>query len=111
MAGQMVHIEIPASDTAKGKEFWGSLFGWEFQEYGEGSDYHMARIDDRSGVAVSGMEGDQGGGARTYFDVEDTGEEQDASLLPRPLDSYAAALAPSRENIVPKAKTGPPGDA
>src|SRR4249920_4054306 len=71
MPGQMVHIEIPASDTAKGKEFWGSLFGWEFQEYGEGSDYHMARIDDSSGAAVSGMEGDQGGGARTYFDVED----------------------------------------
>jgi len=71
MPGQMVHIEIPASDTAKGREFWGSLFGWQFQEYGEGSNYHMAQIDERSGVAVSGMEGDQGGGARTYFDVED----------------------------------------
>jgi hypothetical protein len=71
MAGQMVHIEIPTGDTAQGKAFWGGLFGWEFGEYGEGSDYHMARIDETSGIAVSGMEGDQGGGPRTYFDVDD----------------------------------------
>ena len=31
MAGQMVHLEIPAGDTAKAREFWGGLFGWEFQ--------------------------------------------------------------------------------
>ncbi len=69
MAGQMVHIEIPAADTAKGKAFWGGLFGWEFGEYGEGSDYHMARIDERSGAAVTGDAGRSG--ARTYFDVDD----------------------------------------
>ena len=33
MAGQMVHVEIPAGDTAKAREFWGSLFGWKFEEY------------------------------------------------------------------------------
>ena len=36
MAGQMVHFEIPAGDTAQAKEFWGGLFGWEFQAF-EGS--------------------------------------------------------------------------
>ena len=35
MAGQMVHFEIPAGDTAKAREFWGGLFGWEFQAYPE----------------------------------------------------------------------------
>ena len=34
MPGQMVHVEIPAGDTAKAREFWGSLFGWEWQPSG-----------------------------------------------------------------------------
>ena len=33
MPGQIVHIEIPADDTAKGREFWGSLFGWQFEAF------------------------------------------------------------------------------
>ena len=33
MPGQMVHLEIPAGDTKKAKEFYGSLFGWEWQAY------------------------------------------------------------------------------
>nr|MBA3402480.1 VOC family protein [Actinomycetota bacterium] len=42
MAGQMVHLEIPAGDTAKAREFWGGLFGWEWQSYeGSPSEYHM----------------------------------------------------------------------
>ena len=70
MAGEMVHLEIPASDTASAKEFWGPLFGWEFQAYDESIDYHMARINERSGVAISGMEEDAKG-PRIYFDVDD----------------------------------------
>ena len=31
MPGQIVHFEIPADDTAQGREFWGSLFGWQFE--------------------------------------------------------------------------------
>jgi predicted enzyme related to lactoylglutathione lyase len=31
MPGQVVHIEIPADDTAKAREFWGSLFGWQLE--------------------------------------------------------------------------------
>ena len=33
MPGRVVHVEIPADDTAAGARFWGSLFGWEFKEY------------------------------------------------------------------------------
>ena len=33
MAGQMVHVEIPAADTAKAREFWGGLFGWQYEAY------------------------------------------------------------------------------
>lgn len=70
MPGKMVHVEIPADDTGKGREFWGGLFGWQFGEYGEGSDYHMARIDGESGVAVSASQPGQAG-PRVYFDVDE----------------------------------------
>jgi uncharacterized protein len=71
MAG-MVHVEIPVDDTAGGKAFWGSLFGWQFQAYPEGAEYHMARLTDDSGAAVSGMEPGKRG-LLVYFDVPDIG--------------------------------------
>ena len=70
MAGQIVHLEIPADDTAKAREFWGSLFGWQFESYPGPSEYHMTRISDQQGAAITNME--QGkSGARPYFDVDD----------------------------------------
>ena len=71
MPGQIVHIEIPADDTEKGREFWGSLFGWQFQAFPAGpSEYHTTQISDQQGAAITNMEpGKQG--TRAYFDVED----------------------------------------
>jgi predicted enzyme related to lactoylglutathione lyase len=68
MAGKLVHFEIPAKDTARSKEFYGSLFGWQFQNYGE-MDYHMTQVDDQQGGAVSGMQ--EGSNPTIYFDVDD----------------------------------------
>jgi uncharacterized protein len=71
MPGKIVHIEIPADDTAKSLEFWGSLFGWQFQEYPGGpSEYHMAQLSDQSGVAITNMEPEKRG-TRSYFDIDD----------------------------------------
>ena len=70
MAGQLVHFEIPVDDTARGREFWGSLFGWEFEAFGEGVDYHLTRLTETSGAALSGMEPGKRG-PRAYFDVDD----------------------------------------
>jgi predicted enzyme related to lactoylglutathione lyase len=71
MAGQMVHVEIPAGDTAKAREFWGALFGWEFQEFpGSPTEYHMTQFSDTQGGAIYGAEGDNRG-TRVYFDVDD----------------------------------------
>jgi predicted enzyme related to lactoylglutathione lyase len=71
MPGQMVHVEIPAGDTAKAREFWGGLFGWQFQAYeGSPTEYHMTRFSETQGGAI--MEGDGGAsGPRVYFDVDD----------------------------------------
>jgi predicted enzyme related to lactoylglutathione lyase len=71
MPGQIVHIEIPADDTAQGREFWGGLFGWQFQAFPGGpSEYHMMRISDTQGGAVTNMEPGKRG-TRVYFDVDD----------------------------------------
>src|SRR5436305_1252121 len=63
MPGQPVHIEIPADDTAKGREFWGALFGWQFESFPGPFEYHMARITDQAGAALPG------GGARAGANV------------------------------------------
>jgi uncharacterized protein len=71
MAGQMVHVEIPAGDTAKAREFWGGLFGWKFEEYpGSPTEYHTTRFSDTQGGAIMGADSDKRG-ARVYFDVDD----------------------------------------
>jgi uncharacterized protein len=69
MAGEIVHVEIPADDTQKGRDFWGGLFGWEFQAFPEQSEYHMFRISDQQGGAVMSPDGQKG--IRPYFSVED----------------------------------------
>jgi len=57
MPGQIVHFEIPADDSGKALEFWGSLFGWTFGAFpGAPGGYHTARIDDTSDAAITDME-------------------------------------------------------
>jgi uncharacterized protein len=91
MPGQIVHIEIPADDTSRAREFWGSLFGWQFQEYPGPSEYHMTRIDDAQGGAITKEPGKRG--TRAYFSVDDIhagaarvkelgGESSDAMPVP-----------------------------
>jgi uncharacterized protein len=72
MAGKMVHVEIPAGDTSKAREFWGGLFGWQFQEFeGSPTEYHMTRMDDTSGGAIYEPDPADKRGVRVYFDVDD----------------------------------------
>jgi predicted enzyme related to lactoylglutathione lyase len=77
LPGQIVHIEIPADDTELAREFWGSLFGWQFESYPGPSEYHMTRLSDQQGGAITNMEPGKKG-TRVYFDVEDinTGAER-----------------------------------
>jgi|SRR6516165_1788961 predicted enzyme related to lactoylglutathione lyase len=70
MSGQIVHFEIPADDITKGTEFWGSLFGWQFQGMPGPFEYYMTQLSEQTGGAITDMEpGKQG--LRVYFDVDD----------------------------------------
>ena len=70
MPGQIVHIEIPADDTEQARRFWGSLFGWQFESYPGPSEYHMTRIGDQQGAAITNMQ-PESRGTRAYFDVDE----------------------------------------
>jgi uncharacterized protein len=70
MSGQIVHFEIPADDTAKSREFWGSLFGWQFESFPGPSEYHMTQIGEQTGGAITNMQPGKRG-TRAYFDVDD----------------------------------------
>ena len=70
MAGQVVHFEIPAGDTAKAREFYGSMFGWQFQEFPGPTEYHMTQLAEQMGGAIYGADGNKRG-MRVYFDVDD----------------------------------------
>jgi uncharacterized protein len=74
MAGLPVHIEIPASDTEKVREFWGGLFGWQFQQYEGPVEYHMTQIAEKIGGAVYNNPEGNAPGIRVYFDVDDINE-------------------------------------
>jgi predicted enzyme related to lactoylglutathione lyase len=71
MPGQMVHLEIPAGDTAKAREFWGSLFGWQWQAFDGPFEYHMTRFSENTGGAIYTPEPPDKRGPRVYFDVDD----------------------------------------
>ena len=71
MAGEIVHFEIPARDTARACGFWSELFGWKFQAYAASSiEYHMAQVSETTGSAIYAAEG-EARGTRAYFDVDD----------------------------------------
>ena len=69
MAGEIVHVEIPADDTQKGRDFWGGLFGWQFEAFPGPSEYYMFRIGETQGGAVLNADGQKA--IRPYFSVDD----------------------------------------
>lgn len=63
-------VEIPADDTAKGREFWGSLFGWKFDAAPGSFGYPTTQISDQTTGAVTNMESGKRR-LRVYFDVDE----------------------------------------
>lgn len=45
MAAKIVHFEIMGADSEAQKEFYGSIFGWEFMSMDDFPGYHMVNTD------------------------------------------------------------------
>jgi uncharacterized protein len=72
MKPRVIHMEIPADDTGRAKEFWSSLFGIEWQSFEGPVEYHM--FGDREEGYGGGLYPRQGGDddrIRVYFDTDD----------------------------------------
>ena len=70
MAGQMVHVEFPAGDTAKAVSSGARSSAGTSSRIPGPSEYLMTRFSDNQGGAIYGAEGDERG-PRVYFDVDD----------------------------------------
>lgn len=65
--------ELPVADLAKAKEFYGAVFGWTFQPFGEA--YEGVNAPD--GTMIGGLDasgGERGKGVRMYVSVPDLAE-------------------------------------
>jgi predicted enzyme related to lactoylglutathione lyase len=70
LPAKVVHFEIPADDTGRATQFWGSLFGLQFQQYEGPVEYHMFQNDDQSGGGIyPRQQGEKG--LISYFNTDD----------------------------------------
>ena len=61
----IVHIEIPANDTAAASKFYADLFGWKIQT-DPTFDYHMFEAEGGPGGGFVSTTGTTDGGTMTY---------------------------------------------
>ena len=51
--GEFVWNELHTRDVERAKAFYSAVFGWEFQAFPGPSEYHMTRISEDSGAAIT----------------------------------------------------------
>jgi uncharacterized protein len=70
MAGEVVHVEIPAGDIERAQRFWSGVFGWQFgPSMSEEFEYRMTQVSDNAGAAL--MPSEERGHPNYYFDTAD----------------------------------------
>jgi uncharacterized protein len=67
---KIVHFEIPADDTTRAREFYGELFGVQWQTYEGPVEYHMFGNEDQTGGGLMPRQPGQDG-LVVYFNTED----------------------------------------
>ena len=67
---KIVHFEIPADDTTRARNFYGELFGVEWQTYEGPVEYHMFGNEDQTGGGLMPRQPGQEG-LVVYFNTED----------------------------------------
>jgi predicted enzyme related to lactoylglutathione lyase len=67
MAGDIVYFAIPAPDSERGKAFYGSLFGWEFEPGNVPDGYQISGVTPMGGLAGGG----EASAPKVWFGVDD----------------------------------------
>lgn len=67
MTGEATHIELGVPDAARAKAFFGDLFGWTFDPFGEGEQAAITTPTIRGGL----HDGVPTASMTTYFRVDD----------------------------------------
>jgi predicted enzyme related to lactoylglutathione lyase len=70
MTGEPSHFELGAPDASQAKEFFGSLFDWKFEQFGEGNGGVIVTPTIRGGL----HDGVTTSTLITYFRVDNIGE-------------------------------------
>lgn len=66
MPKNLVWFELPTADTKKAREFYGTLLGWEYSDFG-GMDYHVVNDAQPGGAITPGA----GKHPVVYFQIDD----------------------------------------
>ena len=100
MGNKLVHWEIPVLDTNKAKEFYGKVFDWKFQSWGDAGDYTLfVAAEDNGGALMKVDKMPAEPGIRVYIDVADMpatleeGSWNSAARSARPRPKSAAVWA------------------
>jgi uncharacterized protein len=67
---KIVHFEIPADDTTRARQFYGELFGVQWQTYEGPVEYHMFGNEDQTGGGLMPRQPGQQG-LVVYFNTDD----------------------------------------
>jgi predicted enzyme related to lactoylglutathione lyase len=81
-AGTISWADLATTDPAAAKEFYGGLFGWEYDDLpaGEGVTYSMAKLGGRSAAAISPQQPDEAAaGIPPHWNVYVTVDDVDAT--------------------------------
>ena len=79
--GTISWVDLATTDQAAAKEFYGGLFGWEYDEQpvGEGITYSMGKLRGRSAAAISPQQADEtAAGIPPHWNVYVTVDDVDA---------------------------------
>ena len=72
--GDITHVDIPVTDNARAKEFYGGLFGWEFTEPQGWEDYPMWQAPNQVSGGMFGPRGEGFTQPRSTVEVDSIDE-------------------------------------
>ncbi len=71
MGSTICHVDIPCKDIARAKQFYGDVFGWDFEDFGESYALFNTGSGVGGGLDLRAEGSPTGGGVTIYLEVDD----------------------------------------